>query len=457
MADDPDLERVLGVLAARGLASAQELKQATGSSQPTVSRLIARLSGRVLTLGRARATRYGLPKSIHGLPAQQPLHWTDEAGAIRRIGTLTLLTGDLVHVDSELASGVSRNDIPWYLTPLQAQGFLGRMLARRLASSGIESNPEGWGLESQLFAATHLHDAPGAISLGEPSVSAALPSIPADPASAAEALEALAADVARLLPAGSSAGGEQPKFLARTGRTQAGRGAETANGVQAQCVLVKFSPPRGTPFGARWSDLLHAEALASEVLGEFGVPVARTRVIETPSRTFLVSERFDRIGERGRRHVVAIGAVHRAFVADAWRNWAATCDVLAAQRRLSRGDAERVGALLQFGRLIGNTDMHSGNFGFFVGAKDLSRGRFTLAPVYDMLPMRWRPDPALGGAADYAPFDPDPISLAGPAGAVAVAYWSRLAGHRPVSAPLRRVAARMAERIQAERMRPQGA
>ncbi|MFO1297307.1 MAG: hypothetical protein U1F25_13120 [Rubrivivax sp.] len=29
---------------------------------------------------------------------------------------------------------------------------------------------------------------------------------------------------------------------------------------------------------------------------------------------------------------------------------------------------------------------------------DLARGRFTLAPVYDMLPMRWRPDLLSGGA-----------------------------------------------------------
>jgi hypothetical protein len=441
VSDDPDLERVLGVLAARGLAAAQDLQQATGKSQPTVSRLLARLSDRVLTLGRARATRYGLPKSIHGLPAQQPIHWTDERGSIRRIGTLTLLAGDLVHVDTVHASGVFRGELPWFLAPLQAQGFLGRLLARRLAPSGIGSNPEGWGVDSVLFAATHLHDAPGAISLGDPMVPAELPSIPAEPKQAAEVLDGLAGDVARLLPAGSSAGGEQPKFLARTGV------AETGHGVDVRHVLVKFSPPRTTPFGARWRDLLHAEALASEVLGEHGVPVARTRIVETPSRTFLVSERFDRIGASGRRHVVAVGAVHRAFVADAWRNWSATCELLAGQQRLSRDDAERVSALLQFGRLIGNSDMHSGNLGLVVAAEDLSRGRFGLAPVYDMLPMRWRPDATLGGAADYGPFEPDPVSLAGSAAGPAVAYWSRLAGHRSVSVPLQRVAAEMAARI----------
>lgn len=91
--------------------------------------------------------------------------------------------------------------------------------------------------------------------------------------------------------------------------------------------------------------------------------------------------------------------------------------------------------------------MHSGNLGLVVAAEDLSRGRFGLAPVYDMLPMRWRPDATLGDAADYGPFEPDPVSLAGSAAGPAVAYWSRLAGHRSVSVPLQRVAAEMAARI----------
>ncbi|CAN5446584.1 hypothetical protein BH10PSE18_BH10PSE18_50920 [soil metagenome] len=45
------------------------------------------------------------------------------------------------------------------------------------------------------------------------------------------------------------------------------------------------------------------------------------------------------------------------------------------------------GALLWWcGRLIGNTDMHTGNLSFVPHA-----GRLILAPVYDMLPMRYAP------------------------------------------------------------------
>jgi hypothetical protein len=97
-----------------------------------------------------------------------------------------------------------------------------------------------------------------------------------------------------------------------------------------QAVLVKFSPPRDTPFGERWHDLLHAEALALQVLQAHGVAVAHSAVIETPARTYLVSERFDRLAPKegrhfeGRRHAVPLHAVHDAFVSGPRHHWATT-------------------------------------------------------------------------------------------------------------------------------------
>jgi hypothetical protein len=435
-----DTQRILGLLAARGIASAPDLQALLGRSQPTISRLLAGLSGQVLTLGRARSTRYALGKSIRGLPSQQPIWWTAEDGTPTRIGTLSLLAGDLLHVEAGAYGGTTRGALPWFLSPLQAQGFLGRLLAQRLAGAGVDSQPERWNLETVLFAALHLHDAAGAITIGEAwSPASATPAtathapLPTTPQLLPAALDVLAADVARTLPAGSSAGGKQPKFLALLD--------------DGRHVLVKFTPPRGTPFGDRWADLLHAEALASRVLAEHGVDVADSRVVESQQRSYLLSARFDRIGARGRRHVVPVGAAHQAFVADAYVNWAASTDALARQRRLPPLDARRAEALLHFGRLIGNTDMHSGNLGLFVAPHDLAKGRFTLAPVYDMLPMRWRPDAALGGASDYTPFEPDARSAASAAAGPAQVFWQRLAAHEPASRALRAVAAQMADRL----------
>ena len=130
-AADSDLQRILGLLAARGIASAAELQMLLGKSQPTLSRLLAELSGRVLTLGRARATRYGLAKSIRGLPSQQPVWWTGEDGTPVRIGTLSLLAGDLLHVEAGAYNATTHGALPWFLSPLRPQGFLGRLLAQR--------------------------------------------------------------------------------------------------------------------------------------------------------------------------------------------------------------------------------------------------------------------------------------------------------------------------------------
>ena len=429
-----DHQAVLAELSARGVATSAELQAALKKSQPTVSRLLADLSSHVLTLGRGRKTRYAVARPILGQPAQQPLWWVDEAGAPRRFGTLSLLgDGSVVHVDAIDFEDMLRDRFPWYLAPLKPQGFLGRLLAQRLAPSGLGANPESWSLEMSLFAALHLHDAPGAIVLGEPAAPAGHHRVPMDSKHAGAALDELALDIARTLPAGSSAGGEQPKFLALM--------------ESGEHVLVKFTPPRGTPFGERWHDLLHAEAVAADVLAQHGVAVASGRIVETAQRSYLLSTRFDRIGAAGRRHAVAVGAAHQAFVAGPYGNWAATCEALARQGRLDTAAGDQARALLEFGRLIGNSDMHSGNLSLFVDLEGLAKGRFVLAPVYDMLPMRWRPDPVTGGAAGYTAFAPDPASASGPARVPAEQFWSRLSAHPRIGRELRQVASEMARRL----------
>ncbi|MEO8060700.1 MAG: HipA domain-containing protein [Burkholderiales bacterium] len=429
---------IIAHLAAGELLSSVQLQRATGKSQPTLSRALSGLSGQVVALGQGKSTRYGLARPIRGMAAQQPLWWTNQSGSIERWGLLTFLAADTVHVSAPGIEITTRGRLPWFLAPLKAQGFLGRAWALRL---GLDLDPERWPLEQLLFAALKIDDPTGAISMGE-SVGERVPEAPVDLAARAAHYDNLAGDVtATLLPVGSLAGGEQSKFL--TGLASGER------------VLVKFSPPRGTPFGERWRDLLHAEALALQVLGEHGVSVAQTRIIESTQRTYLESTRFDRVGPGGlgRRHLIALDAVHEAFVLGSRQNWPATCDALVLQRRLEPIDARAVRALFEFGQLIGNTDMHFGNLSLW--ADDPAAARFELAPLYDMLPMRWRTD-GFHGLQDYAPFEPPAPRLAPTAEAgalsprsVALAYWRRAAEHRALSAALRAVAAEMARRLSA--------
>lgn len=425
---EAELRRTLDRL---GVATAAQLQAALGRSQPTLSRLLAALGVELLVLGRGRSTRYALARPHPGLPPRLPLHWVHADGRIEAWGSVAVAAGSHVHVEGSGLEMLTQGGLPWLLAPLRPEGFLGRVLAQRLAPQGLDRQPERWTVQQQLYAASLQPDAPGALVVGEP-VASVLPAFsqPAD-------LDALAADVAATLPAGSSAGGEQAKFLARR--------------ADGQAVLVKFSPPRGTPFGERWHDLLHAEALALQVLHEHGVAVARSQVVQTPARSCLVSERFDRVPAaagcfEGRRHAVPLHAVHEAFVGGPRQHWAATAQSLVRQQRLPAEAGPQVEALLRFGRLIGNSDMHFGNLSLWVAPDDVAAGRFTLAPVYDMLPMRWRPD-VQTGALDLSPFSPEPVDLQSPARPVAQAFWARAAGHPGLSSAFRQLAEQMFSRM----------
>ncbi|MFN9280632.1 MAG: HipA domain-containing protein [Betaproteobacteria bacterium] len=419
-----------------GVATAAQLQAALGRSQPTISRLLGTMDTELLVLGQGRRRRYALAEPYGGLPARQTLHWVHPDGRIQAWGRVAVAAGQRVHLEAPGLDLLTQGELPWLLAQLRTEGFLGRLLAQRLAPQGLDRQPERWTVGQQLFAAAQQPDSPGALVLGEPTASA-LPAWhqPVD-------LDRLAADVAATLPAGASAGGEQAKFLARRG--------------DGQAVLVKFSPPRDTPFGERWHDLLHAEALALQVLQAHGVAVAHSAVIETPARTYLVSERFDRLppkeGQRfeGRRHAVPLHAVHDAFVSGPRQHWAVTAQALVRQRRLPDEAAAKVQALLRFGRLIGNSDMHFGNLSLWVEPADVAAGRFTLAPVYDMLPMRWRPD-VQAGTLDLGPFSPEPVDLQSPALPVACTFWSAAAACSHMSPGFRALAAQMLGKLEDHR------
>lgn len=415
-----------GLLAQRGVANASQLGTALGISQPTLSRALAALAGEVAVLGAGRATRYAWPQTVLGRAGMQPLHWVHEDGRVERLGTLQFIAGARLHVAAPGIDLLTEGALPWLLSPLRGEGFIGRAQAQALSAFGLDRDPGRWPLEHQLFAALQAGDAPGAIVLGEV-VAPALPTLQQD-----ADLDTLADAAARGALAGSSAAGEQPKFLARSS--------------DGWPVLVKFSPPRATPFGTRWHELLQAEALALAVLAEHGVPVAQAELVVTARRSFLVSRRFDRVGIDGRRHAVPLRALHDAFVHGPRQHWTASVEALVAQRRLPAETVPQVRAIQQFGHLIGNTDMHFGNLSLFVARDDASRGRFTLAPVHDMLPMRWRPDPATGEMG-LLPFTPDPADLQSAARPVAVQFWERAATLPGCSAEWRALAQAMHQRL----------
>ncbi|HUC54321.1 MAG TPA: HipA domain-containing protein [Candidatus Cybelea sp.] len=170
-------------------------------------------------------------------------------------------------------------------------------------------------------------------------------------------------------PPGSSAGGKRPKFGVLIGN---------------QHMLVKFAGRGGVGDMAarRWCDLLILEGIALHVAASHGIPTANTNVIETPDYWFLESERFDRLGVRGRGAVISLASAHDDL-ADSWADAAVT---LKEAARLSVEDARRLSWLDAFGALIANTDRHQYNILFFAEGS-----RLRLAPAFDQVSMLYAP------------------------------------------------------------------
>jgi hypothetical protein len=381
---DSNQSHLLGLLTESEPLSAQQLAGHAQMSQPTVSRTLAALGDRVMKLGAARSTRYALKKDILGLPATHDLAWhgPDTDGTMPRLfGQLTYLQDDWLHVRSGANEWLTKGRLPWFLTPLQPKGYLGRALAK--TQKQLPGDPSKWSLAQILHTAvSHIHDPIGAFFIG--SVETSNSAAPLDPVQLGAHLDLLAArtEQEQGVAVNSSAGGEQPKFTIH----QQGGGRS----------IVKFTQRQATGAKAviteRWRALLLLERLALQTLQDHGVAAAQTQIIETETRTHLQSHRFDRTNkDRGyaMRHVVSLEAVHDEFSGENWHTWTQTCEALVRKGLLHRDQLLTVARIQAFGRYIKNDDMHPGNLSFFVD--DVIKPRIELAPVYDMLPMMWRP------------------------------------------------------------------
>jgi len=305
--------------------------------------------------------------------------------------------GVMLHSDS----------LPWWLLDMRPQGFIGRAYAARYATAlGLPAQLAEWSDTDVLRALmAHGHDAVGNVLLGDAARDRFMDASAPEPVAMhvkSAAYAQLAQDAARGDVPGSSAGGEQPKFLTF---------AETPGGPRH--VLVKFSLPDVNPVTARWRDLLLAEHHALNTLAAAGVDAAGSSIVDHEGQRFLEVERFDRVGVLGRRGMFSLTAVEAEFVGDASSPWPVIATRLAADGHITREAAEGAALLYAFGTLIGNTDMHNGNLSF-----TSEHGRpYGLAPAYDMLPMGFAP--RSGGSL------PDTLASANLRACVDADTWAR--------------------------------
>ncbi|MEQ1669200.1 MAG: HipA domain-containing protein, partial [Sulfuriferula sp.] len=223
--------------------------------------------------------------------------------------------------------------------------------------------------------------------------------------------------------AGSSAGGEFPKFTTRRIINQ-----------QTQHVIVKFSGADHSAAVQRWSDLLVCEYVASKILDRvLKITTVSSAIYQHDGRTFLEITRFDRHGEHGRSPVCTLASINAALVGKN-TDWPQIAHALLTLGWLANDDVARITLVWWFGELIANTDMHDGNLAFRPG--------LALAPLYDMLPMMYAP--ANSGEVPtpaYRPTLPFPAEqdVWQQAATAAIEYWHRCAQDTRISANFRAI------------------
>ena len=437
-------------LRVHGISSASDVAHALGVSQPTFSRLVARCGPRVVRIGKARATRYGLAREVRGLGTRWPVYRVDGRGRTREVGTLHALhpsswwfeaRGEApAWLHGEFANGLFPG-LPWFLVDLRPQGFMGRAFAYRYGDTlGLKRDPSFWSTDDILIAMlAYGEDLQGDLLVGERALERARELRRAVEVIACDARASRYAELAeRALEGeavGSSAGGEQPKFT-----------AYVDDGVgSVRAVIVKFSGPVETPAGRRWADLLVAEHLAGEVLRAQGLPAAESEIVVAGRRYCLEVTRFDRVGAHGRRGFASLAALGAEYHGH-YNDWRDAADLLTRDGWITPEDDARLRLLWWFGEWIANSDRHLGNVGLFV---DDVRP-LTLAPAYDTLPMLYRPA-ATGEvvARDFDPLDA-PANEARVwlrAAEMALGFWRRVADDARVSPEFRSIAAENAVRI----------
>jgi hypothetical protein len=420
-----------------------------GINRSTLMRLAAQLGTEIIRCGGSRRIRYALRRALRGRHESLPLYRIDAQGEGHLVGRL-----DLTHpegsalkfvepfpwpLDDAMCDGWFES-LPYPVLDMRFQGFMGRNFAHRhWRHLDVTEGLDAWSDDDIAHSlATLGHDQPGNLILGEAAYALHLEARREqearliDASQLALAYPALAEQALNHGEAGSSAGGEFPKFA-----------VQRIKHSEPVSVIVKFSGADGSATVRRWSDLLVCEHLALDTLmTEMGIGATRSELHHYAERTFLEVERFDRQGAHGRLPVCTLASLNGALLGMGGAAWPQLAAALSRRGWLDEAAVSTIERLWWFGRLIANSDMHDGNLTFSPG--------LNLAPVYDMLPMLYAPQ--RGGEVPLRNFTP-PLPLPQeklawqPAARAAAIFWQRCAGDERISADFRTTCAENARQL----------
>lgn len=391
--------------------SSSALAKRTGVSQPTVSRTLKKMP--VIKLGGGRGTLFALVET----DASESLYEINETGLVSQLGNLyrqpenrMLLVQGIEYIAYE--------GLPFYFYDAVPSGFLGSIHLKNIVErdSRLTSKSQDWSDRQVLhYMENYGDDLAGNLVLG---------SRMAEQASAKEYLNKGRADYATIVGSinkipenmGSSIAGEQPKFTLYNGENH---------------LIVKYSPllSENNPVASRHRDLIVCEHLALETLRSGGMAGAETN-LHVGDRFYLEVKRFDRIGRHGRRGVASLKYIDAEY-SGLNGTWPEIAQDLFRQDVISEKDVYDIEVAYAFGKYIANSDMHNGNFSFFMEGLTLSGA----TPVYDMLPMAFMP--VQGELRNPELIAPKFIDVSTEARAnalnMAIQFWSRVAEHEFIS------------------------
>lgn len=374
--------------------SAAELARGLRVDATTITRRLNRMDSQVIKAGEGRATRWYVRRTLSMLPGIEvlPIYRVDRSGKAEKMARLHIVYPDdsylVEYFRVDDASGKAYSEwkfyesLPWWLSDMRPQGFLGRSFAKRLRTGGepLESDPAKWSEDDVLAVlAKFPQDHVGNLLVGDLAYTGWLQS--AQEVAISDQQAGIKAEaIARGEHFDSSAKGEQPKF--------------TTVLSEGECI-VKFSgqvtQTEIDSVANRWADLLQAEALAATALNEVVFDLAaHNRAFSAQGRTLLASQRFDRTQCGGRLGVISFSSLDLEFVGKANGSWPELADALHQQGVITEQAVTQCKVAWAFGQLIANSDMHLGN----VSALNCGGRPFELAPIYDMLPMHFSPNSA---------------------------------------------------------------
>jgi len=413
-----------------GPTTAGILTQRLGISQPVFSRLVQEIKPEILVVGKARRAHYALRRAVPEVGHEVPLFCVNQLGKVIRLGILQAVypSGFYFHQD-DLTTFFE--EIPYFLEDIRPSGFLGRLVPRQHPEHLFSPDVRLWsGNETLRYLTQFAWNAVGNLLVGDGTLHLFLTEGPSKLTKVKsqrrlQAYNRMAQEALELGDAGSSAGGEQPKFICQ-GQRQ---------------VIVKFSPSLESKLGRRRADLLICEHLSHEVLRKRGIRSAQSEILIDKDRVYLEVQRFDRTPQGGRIGQLSCRALDYEFVGSG-KTWSDTAKQLHHLGMITAEIQKEVEWLDFFGALIGNTDRHLANLAFEISWET----GFTIervAPVYDMLPMFYAP-------ANESVLDKSPPVLPLPKSeeydlwqsscAVALEFWQAVIGDKRLSPAFRSIA-----------------